>query len=98
MPYRSSSPGRYAVAAFDALSAHVAILDTGGVVLAVNRAWEVFAQSNGGSNELGTNYLEVCRHVQGPDQPDAAAVAAGISQVLRGEVEAFEWEYPCHAP
>ena len=98
MPYRSSSPGRYAVAAFDALSAHVAILDTGGVVLAVNRAWEVFAQSNGGSNELGTNYLEVCRHVQGPDQPDAAAVAEGITQVLRGEVEAFEWEYPCHAP
>lgn len=98
MPRRSTSPVRYAVAAFDALSAHVAILDQRGTVLAVNRAWEVFAQHNGGSNDLGTNYLELCRQVQGPDQADALAVATGIQQVMQGEIESFEWEYPCHSP
>ena len=86
MPRRSTSPVRYAVAAFDALSAHVAILDQRGTVLAVNRAWEVFAQHNGGSNDLGTNYLELCCQVQGPDQADALAVATGIQQVMRGEL------------
>ncbi|WP_412030415.1 sensor histidine kinase [Deinococcus yunweiensis] len=98
MPRRSTSPVRYAVAAFDALSAHVAILDERGVVLAVNRAWEVFAQNNGGSSELGTNYLELCRQVQGPDQTDALSIADGIMQVIRAEIDTFEWEYPCHSP
>ncbi|MFC3834829.1 ATP-binding protein [uncultured Deinococcus sp.] len=98
MPHRTFSPGRYAVAAFDALSAHVAILDERGVVLAVNRAWDVFARSNGGGNELGTNYLELCRQVRGPEQADALAVVDGITRVLQGDIDTFEWEYPCHSP
>ncbi|GHF44120.1 signal transduction histidine kinase [Deinococcus metalli] len=98
MPHRSTSPGRYAIAAFDALSAHVAILDVNGIVLAVNRAWDAFAHSNGGHSELGTNYLTVCRLVQGPDREDALAIERGIRSVLDGKVDTFEWEYPCHAP
>jgi len=41
-----ASPERFAVAAFDALLANIAILDSEGKIIAVNLAWERFAQVN----------------------------------------------------
>ena len=90
-----SGDQRYGAAAFDALSAHVAILDAEGVILAVNRAWREFADGNGGADELGRNYLEVCERSR--DQ-SAIAIAQGIRAVLQARLELFEQEYPCHAP
>ena len=51
-------------ASLDALSAHVAILDAGGTVIAVNRAWHRFAERNGyasAGHGIGLNYVDVCR-------------------------------------
>ncbi|GGL18023.1 hypothetical protein GCM10010844_41070 [Deinococcus radiotolerans] len=91
-------PNRYAIAAFDALSAHVAILDSAGTVTAVNRAWANFAQANGGDSGLGSNYLDVCANADGPDQTDALTIMTGIQDVLRELTDVFELEYPCHSP
>jgi len=44
-----ASPDRFAVSAFDALLANIAILDREGVIIAVNLAWAQFAQQHGGS-------------------------------------------------
>ncbi|WP_058978012.1 sensor histidine kinase [Deinococcus grandis] len=91
-------PQRFAGAAFDALSANIAIVDDRGVILAVNAAWRAFAQENGGGDELGVNYLSVCEAALGADQGDAQRIAAGIRDVLGGRAALFELEYPCHSP
>ena len=85
--------------ALDALSAHVAILDESGEIIAVNAAWRTFAEVNGYQHEqygIGINYLQVCENAR--NSPDAQAVAEGIRAVTRGTLPEFTLEYPCHSP
>ncbi len=93
--------GHLARSALDALSAHVAILDETGTIIAVNRAWRRFAEANGttltGLAE-GANYLAVCDAVRGLDAEGAAAFAAGMRAILQGTQDEFVLEYPCHSP
>jgi PAS domain S-box-containing protein len=84
----------------DALSAHVAILDDSGEIVAVNQAWHRFGRANGctdAASGLHRNYLSVC-DAAAPECPEAAAVAQGIRDVLAGRAPTFYAEYPCHAP
>ncbi len=93
-----ASPERFAVAAFDALLANIAILDSGGMIIAVNRAWERFAQVQGAAdNGLGINYLAICEATKGEDRVYAMNIAADIRAVLVGQEEG-ETEYPCELP
>jgi PAS domain S-box-containing protein len=81
----------------DALSAHVAILDGAGRIVAVNRAWHHFAKQRGyatSGHGVGTNYLEACRSA-GPDEPEAAAVADGIDGLLAGSASEYGLRYLC---
>jgi PAS domain S-box-containing protein len=85
----------------DSLSAHIAIVDESGEILAVNEVWRAFARSNGTGLEKvseGANYLRVCDSAKGLHAEEAAAFADGIRAVLSGRRESFEMEYPCHAP
>jgi PAS domain S-box-containing protein len=85
-------------AALDALSAHVAILDEDGSIIAVNAAWRSFADSNGYTHEqygIGINYLQVCDAASNRKADDAAQVATGIRAILAGHKDEFELEYPC---
>ena len=50
----SAAPDQFAVAAFDALLANIAILDPEGRIIAVNRAWKRFATENAGLKEQAT--------------------------------------------
>jgi PAS domain S-box-containing protein len=83
----------------DALSSHIAVLDEGGVILALNDAWRRFADENqyaGRNYGVGTNYVEAC-------EPNAVECAdpdmvAGLRGVLAGRLPYFEVEYPCHSP
>lgn len=86
--------------ALNALSAHVAVTDTNGVVVFANAAWERFARRNGGVDNgyLGTNYLDVCRNAMARGDDDAARALAGIEEVLRGECDEFTLDYPCSSP
>ena len=84
----------------DALSAHMAIIDASGEIVAVNRAWRSFADANGALGQHafeGANYLAVCDAVYA-DSPDAHAMAAGVRAVVRGDLHEFKLEYPCHSP
>ncbi|MFP4159835.1 MAG: PAS domain S-box protein [Desulfobacterales bacterium] len=88
------------LAAMDALSAHLAIINEQGTIIAVNRAWEQFARLN--SAELskvgkGVNYLDMCDNASGPGAELASAFAEGIRAVLDGEKTEFAMEYPCHS-
>ena len=85
----------------DALSAHIAIIDEQGEIIAVNDAWRRFARENGAEDStvsIGVNYLEVCEHSsQLHSDRLAAFVASGIRAVLSGVSPSFSLEYPCHS-
>jgi PAS domain S-box-containing protein len=90
-----------AAAALDALSAHIAILDETGSIAAVNRAWRRFAESNHPKPAtvcVGANYLAVCDAVRGADAEQAATFSAAVRRILKGELDEFALEYPCHSP
>jgi DNA-binding CsgD family transcriptional regulator len=85
----------------NSLSAHIAILDDRGTILETNRAWRAFAaQGQGPASDgfVGANYLQVCDHARGDGAGDAHAVASGIRSLIRGDVEEFLYDYPCHSP
>ena len=85
----------------DSLSAHIAILDESGEIIAVNGVWRAFAEANGGDPRWvseGANYLRVCESAAGLNAEEAAAFAEGVRAVLSGQRESFEMEYPCHSP
>ncbi len=84
----------------DGLSAHIAIIDQDGTILAVNQAWRDFANANGGDtsevNE-GANYLLASDHAVGGNSGEGKPFANGIRAVLSGWLDKFEMEYPCHS-
>lgn len=88
-------------AVLDALTAHVAILDDRGNIIAANAAWRGYAESQGLQADLcgvGTNYLEICEKAEGESAEEAADVAKGIRRILEGKPRHFHREYPCHSP
>lgn len=86
----------------NSLPAHIAVLDRDGTIIAVNRAWERFAEENGAPRPaptgVGVNYLDVCRRATGGEADDARAALAGVSAVLAGTRPEFTMVYPCHCP
>jgi PAS domain S-box-containing protein len=92
---------KFVQSALDALSAHVAILDEFGNIIGVNASWRHFADINGFQDPrygIGTNYLAVCERSTRRRSKDAPVVADGIRAVMRGNLEEFQMEYPCHSP
>jgi two-component system, cell cycle sensor histidine kinase and response regulator CckA len=92
---------RFARSTLDALSAHIAILDETGTILAVNQAWRNFAAENPPVTTNvceGSNYLAVCDRGASAGSEDAVAFSQAIRTVLAGEQESLEREYACHSP
>ncbi len=85
----------------DSLPHEIAVIDKSGLLLAINRRWERFAEENCGVEvkvSVGANYLAVCS--VGMDRGDAYARAAfdGLNALLDGRQDEFVMEYPCHGP
>jgi len=88
-------------AVFAALPDATAILDRIGRIVAVNRAWQLFAADNGGApaaTGVGVNYLQVCERAADLGGADAAAVVSGLRAVLCGAVRESNREYTCDSP
>jgi diguanylate cyclase (GGDEF)-like protein len=88
-------------AVLDALPDATAVLDNSGSIVAVNRAWRMFALDNGGrpgTTGAGVNYLDVCARSAAAGCEDAHAAAVGVRAVLAGETVHSEFEYPCPSP
>lgn len=84
----------------DALPSQIAVLDSDGAIVWVNRAWREFAEQNGCPRDdayATDNYLHVCQSAQAND-PLAASAEEGVRAVLEGEALRFSLEYPCHSP
>ena len=85
----------------DALSAHIAILNENGVILKTNRAWQNFANVNrlqDTAEASPMNYLSVCDLAKGDNSKEAQTAAEGIRSVIKGELNEFLLDYPCHSP
>ncbi|MCK9285115.1 MAG: EAL domain-containing protein [Rhodocyclaceae bacterium] len=99
--YMRHSEASKQAAILDALPAHIALIDTQGLVLSVNEAWRQFARENelkAQREGIGLDYLAICDSAQGADATEAHQAAKGIRSVLRGEIKNFSIEYPCHSP
>jgi diguanylate cyclase (GGDEF)-like protein len=84
----------------DSLLEHIGVLDTSGVLLAVNHAWRMFTQGDGEPllrARVGANYLEVCETPRVPPSPEACAFAAGVRGVIQAERDMFSMEYACQS-
>ena len=87
-------------AVIDSLSAHIAILDKEGVILETNRAWNTYSVKNGMPEDFdykGMNYLAVCNAATGADASDAHTIAEAIRKVIKGHIDEFLFDYPCHS-
>lgn len=85
----------------EALPHPIALLDSTGRILWVNRAWRHFAIANDlptATYAVGANYVEICERATGPNATEAPTVAQGLRDVLSGKVDTFSMEYPCHSP
>jgi DNA-binding CsgD family transcriptional regulator len=70
------------------------------VILETNKAWQIYAVKSGlreTYDHRGVNYLEICDATTGSEAVDAGKVAQGIRAVIRGELEEFLFDYPCHS-
>jgi two-component system, NtrC family, sensor kinase len=85
----------------DELPEHMAIVDSSGVIVAVNKAWKRFARDNEADLSKvseGANYLDVCERSTGEQSPYAQSFGEGLHSVLSSQEERFAMEYPCHSP
>ncbi|MBI5864576.1 MAG: PAS domain S-box protein [Planctomycetes bacterium] len=85
-------------ATLDAFAAHICVLDSNGVIRAVNRAWREYADAHPPVTPgygVGCSYFDSCESAEGPESSDAAAVSRQLRRLLGGEIEHFEVEYAC---
>lgn len=88
-------------AVMDALPDATAVVDPDGTMMAVNRAWLMFAMDNGGQPEstgVGVNYFDLCARSAAAGCQDAQRAADGLGAVLAGHTVHSEVEYPCPSP
>lgn len=92
--------GRFAEGSLGALPEHIAVIDSGGTIVFVNRAWREFGKANSSHPERlceGANYFAACEHATGEDAGDAARFAAALRSIISGDLNEFSLEYPCHS-
>ena len=92
-----SLPRDSAQSLLDSLNENLAVLDSKGIIISVNRAWTEFPSLNGGTaldrGEVGENYLRLFRDTFGGKKRHAAP-----GMVLTGEKEKFSFAYYCTTP
>ena len=87
----------------DALPDATAILDARARIIAVNKAWRMFTEDNGGhptQTGVGVSYLDVCaRAASRPESADAVEVLSPVcARCSAREAVEREWEYACSSP
>ncbi len=88
-------------ASLNSLNERVAIIDSDGIILAVNRAWTAFAlqnHENPKKTSVGVNYIEVCEDPADKNPRESREFANGIRRVLDGEISEFSVMYPHNTP
>lgn len=85
----------------DSLDEQIAVIDSEGNIVYVNRAWTTFGIENGlasASSGVGSNYLKVCNASGSSGDSLAGEAEQGLRDVMSGKRASFYFEYPCHSP
>lgn len=86
----------------DSLNLHIAVIDTTGMIIAVNDSWNNYAIDNGdpklSSTSVGINYFDICEVAASKGDKIAKEVLIGMKSILEKNELSFYLEYPCHAP
>ncbi len=84
----------------DSVAENIVVIDQSGQILFVNQCWNKFAKANdySATDWQKYNYLEVCHRSALSGDKYALEAIDGISCVLSGEYDEFDFEYPCHSP
>lgn len=84
-------------ATLETLPITAAVVDESGEILFTNENWRSFAGAEGreAGADVGRNYLVVS---EDSSDEHARRAAQGIRELLSGERQAFDLEYPCHSP
>ena len=94
--------GELGFAVLNSLSDHLAVLDRGGTIIAVNEAWTKFALEDRAPETMrvavGANYLDVCHDALLRKDQLTIEIVEGIADVLSGKRKVFRQEYSCPAP
>jgi PAS domain S-box-containing protein len=87
----------------NSVNAEIAVLDSQGIIRAVNEPWQRFARDNSAKpgtpaphTGIGTSYLAACQADANDPLHSATAARDGIQAVLNGALPSFTLEYPCH--
>jgi diguanylate cyclase (GGDEF)-like protein len=85
----------------DSIHDATAVVDSTGVIVAVNAAWERFRAVNDGDSaacSVGADYLGICASAAAGGCHEALLAYEGIRDVLAGARPCSELEYPCPSP
>ncbi len=91
----------YNFSALDALNSNIAVINSDGLIIKVNKAWKDFGRNNGANifaTEEGANYFDVCKIEDCSTNDFALQALNGIKEVINREAEEFYLEYPCNSP
>lgn len=80
---------------------HIAVVDSDGEIVFVNKAWREFGDKNGLEMDeygVGSNYIKISREADEEEHPEGGEVARQIKAVLMEEKQNAELEYDCHGP
>ncbi len=85
----------------DALPAQIAVLDSLGRIVAVNKPWQQFVDANTPQFEgmgIGASYLDTCDNALGDVADSVQKSAAGIRAIQQGAADHFSLEYSWNTP
>src|SRR5579884_637357 len=85
----------------DSLYDATAVVDSSGIIVAVNATWEHFRLLNDGGGAqcgVGADYLGVCATAAAAGCHEALVAYEGLRDVLTGQRAVFELEYLCPSP
>lgn len=87
--------------ALDALNSNIAVINSDGIIVKVNKSWKAFGRNNDANaftTVEGANYFDVCK-IENCNEADYGLQALkGIKEVISGAQEEFYLEYPCNSP
>jgi PAS domain S-box-containing protein len=77
------------------LPASIALLDSNGDIMEVNKNWKVFETNNFQGRDfcIGCNYVNAAGKIKGKKSEDKVNIANGVSDVLHGNLDEFVYEY-----
>jgi len=89
------------IAILNALPAQVGLIDSDGIIVAVNDSWQSFAAAAGETVAralaVGQNYLQAWESILADRSAESARISAALRAALRGASSDFSVEHVCHS-